>query len=79
MNLLVAKDSASCSWPGLSPLGARAEHQATVKTLEAVDVVIPAQSSDPGSLILTFLREDGQLAGTTAQCELSAGLSELYI
>ena len=40
MNLLVAKDSASCSWPGLATLGAWAEHQATVKALEAVDVVI---------------------------------------
>ena len=69
MNLLVAKDSASCSWPGLSPLGARAEHQATVKTLEAVDVVIPAQSSDPGSLGLTLLWLNWLLTPSTHQGE----------
>ena len=40
MNLLVAEDSVSCSWPGLSPLGAGTENNAAVKTLEAVDVVI---------------------------------------
>ena len=39
-NLLVAEDSVSCSWPGLSPLSAGAEDEATVKALEAVDVVI---------------------------------------
>ena len=49
----------------------------TVFALEAVDVIIPTQSSDPGSLILTFLREDRQLTGSTAQCELSGRLSEL--
>ena len=65
--------------PTFPPLHSRAQHQMTVLALEAVDVIIPAQSSDPGSLSLTFLREDGQLAGTTAQCELSAGLSELDI
>ena len=58
-NLLVAEDSVSCSWPGLSPLSAGAEDEATVKALEAVDVVIlqlfasnmsisPAFSSLPG-------------------------------
>lgn len=57
--------------PTLPPLHSRAQHKVTVLALEAVDMIIPPQSSDPGSLSLTFLREDGQLAGTTAQCELS--------
>ena len=57
--------------PTFPPLHSRAQHKMTVFALEAVDMIIPAQSSDPGSLSLTFLREDGQLAGTTAQCELS--------
>ena len=50
MNLLVAEDSVSCSWPGFSPLSAGAEHHAAVKALEAVDVVILELSHDQISL-----------------------------
>ena len=57
--------------PALPPLDARAEHQAAVLTLEAVDVIVPAQGSDPGSLGLTFLGLYGELAGAAGQCELS--------
>ena len=49
-----------------------------VLALEAVDVIVSPKSSDPGSLGLTFLGEDGQLAGSTAHSELSAGLSKLF-
>jgi len=42
-----------------------------VLALEAVDVIVSPKSSDPGSLGLTFLGEDGQLAGSTAHSELS--------
>ena len=64
--------------PALPPLHSGVEHEMAVLALEAVDVIIPPESSDPGSLTLTFLREDGQLAGATAQCELSVRLSELF-
>ena len=60
--------------PAFPPLDSRAQHQMAVLALEAVDVIISAQSSDPGGLSLTFLGEDGELAGTAAQGELSVRL-----
>jgi len=65
----VAEDSVSCSWPGLSPLGARAEDEATVKALEAVDVVILVQSPNPGGLGLTLLWLNWLLAASAHQGE----------
>ena len=60
--------------PTFPPLHPRAQHQVTVLTFEAVDVVIPPKSPDPGGLGLTLLGEDREFAGTTAQRELSERL-----
>ena len=60
--------------PALPPLHSGAQHQVAVLALEAVDVIVPPQSSDPGGLALTFLGEDGLFAGPTAQRELSVRL-----
>ena len=58
--------------PTLSPLDSRVENQVTILALEAVDVIVPAQSSDPGSLRLAFLGLYGEFAGGAAQGKLSA-------
>ena len=67
--------------PTFPALHSRAQNEMTVFALEAVDVIVPPQSSDPGGLALTFLGEDGLFAGPTAQRELSvrlSGVSQLF-
>ena len=58
--------------PALPALDSGVEDQVAVLALEAVDVIVPTESSDPGSLRLTFLGLYREFAGTAAQGKLSA-------
>ena len=63
--------------PALPALDSRVEDQVAVLALEAVDVIVPTESSDPGSLRLTFLGLYREFAGTAAQGKLSARIVSL--
>ena len=55
--------------PTLATLDTRTEHQVTIITLEAVDMVVLVQCSDAGSFRLALLWHDWLLASITAKGE----------